>query len=87
MNVVGRRLLVAAALLAILGSPALGRMAVAQEGTVQPVPQTQVVETDEQNDVPWGLLGLLGLGGLAGLRRREEPRRVETIDASRRAGI
>lgn len=85
-NVFGRRLLAAAALLAILGSPTLGRMAFAQEGTTEPVPQTQPVETNENNEFPWGLLGLLGLGGLAGLRRREEPRRVETIDASRRAG-
>ena len=78
-----RRMLVGAALLMILGSPALGRMAFAQEGTVQPVPQTQVVETTDDNDFPWGLLGLFGLLGLAGLRRREEPRVVETVDASR----
>lgn len=78
-----RRVLVTAALLTILGSPALGRMAFAQEGTVQPVPQTQVDETNDDNDVPWGLLGLLGLAGLAGLRRHEQPRMLETVDASR----
>ena len=84
-NMIGRRLLVAAALMAIVGSPALGRRAFAQEGTTEPVPQTQVVQTEEQNEFPWGLLGLLGLGGLAGLRRHEEPRRVEAVDASRHA--
>ena len=60
-------------------------MAFAQDGTTEPVPQTQVVETNDDADFPWGLLGLLGLGGLAGLRRRQEPQVVETIDASRRA--
>ncbi len=84
---VGRRVLVTAALLTILGSPALGRMAFAQDPTPEPVTQTQPVETDDGNDFPWGLLGLLGLGGLAGLRRQEQPRRVETLDASRRAGV
>lgn len=79
----GRRVLGTAALLMVLGSPAFGRMAFAQEGTAEPVPQTQVVQANDDNDFPWGLLGLLGLGGLAGLRRREEPRQVETIDASR----
>ncbi len=82
-NVFGRRVLVTAALLMILGSPILGRLAFAQDQTPEPVTQTQPVETDDP-DFPWGLLGLLGLGGLAGLRRHDEPRRVETIDASRR---
>ncbi len=83
-NVFGRRVLVTAALLTILGSPMFGRLAFAQEGTAEPVVQTQPVATDNDNDFPWGLLGLLGLAGLAGLRRREEPPRVATVDASRR---
>lgn len=79
----GRRVLVTALMVGILGTPALGRIASAQEGTVVPEIETvQPVENDN-NDFPWGLLGLLGLGGLAGLRRQEAPQRVETIDASR----
>ena len=61
----GRRVLVTAALLMILGSLMLGRLAFAQDQTPEPVTQPQPGETDDGTDFPWGLLGLLGLGGLA----------------------
>jgi MYXO-CTERM domain-containing protein len=80
-----RSVLLCACSLALLASPTVGSVAFAQEGTVQPeaAPVVQPAQTEE-NDFPWGVLGLLGLSGLAGLRRREEPRRLETVDASRR---
>lgn len=73
-----RRAGVAAALLLALSVTTLGSTVSAQEGSpsAQPSgsPQARpVVQQDDGNDVPWGLLGLLGLGGLAGLRRRPEP--------------
>lgn len=82
-----KRAAVACALvLAVVGAPAFGSVVFAQDGTAQPetTQVTQPVQT-EDNEFPWGLLGLLGLGGLAGLRRREEPRRMQTVDASRHA--
>lgn len=61
--------------------PSAGSVAFAQDGS--PAPATaQTPQQDNTNDFPWGLLGLLGLGGLAGLRRREEPRRVDTTRTS-----
>ena len=69
--------------LALLGGPIGGSVAFAQGDTPPTAPQT--TQADENNEFPWGLLGLLGLGGLAGLRRQDTPRRIETVDASRRA--
>lgn len=35
---------------------------------------------DNDDDIPWGLLGLLGLAGLMGLKRRD---RDDRVDANR----
>jgi MYXO-CTERM domain-containing protein len=80
----GQRLGVAGALLAALAVPTAGSIVVAQEQS--PPAQTTATDTTQNDDTdfPWGLLGLLGLGGLAGLTRRDPPRRVETVDTSRR---
>jgi MYXO-CTERM domain-containing protein len=67
---------VAAALLLALSITMMGSTVYAQEGSPS-AQASPVVQQDEDNDVPWGLLGLLGLGGLAGLRRRPEPVREE----------
>ncbi len=62
-----------------------GSVAYAQDATAEPqTAQTQPAHENNDDGFPWGLLGLLGLGGLAGLRRNDNPRRVETVDASRR---
>ncbi len=64
---------------ALVAGMAFGGTAFAQEGS----PAATTGQTTQQdNDFPWGLLGLLGLGGLAGLRRRDEPRRVDTSRTS-----
>lgn len=75
-----RRTGVAAALLLALSVTTLTSNVYAQEGSpsasgaASPSAQASpVVQQEEGNDFPWGLLGLLGLGGLAGLRRRPEP--------------
>jgi MYXO-CTERM domain-containing protein len=74
-----RRMSVAAALLLALSGTLLGSTVYAQEGSPSALPSgaaqasPAVVQQEEDNDVPWGLLGLLGLGGLVGLRRRPEP--------------
>lgn len=81
-----RRTGVAAALLLALGVTTMVSNVSAQEaspsgsGEASPSVRASVaaqaspaVVQEEDNDVPWGLLGLLGLGGLAGLRRRPEP--------------
>lgn len=78
-----RRLGIGGALLAALAGPLVGSVVMAQDGSPSTETTTTTTQTDD-NDFPWGLLGLLGLGGLAGLTRREAPRRVETVDASRR---
>jgi MYXO-CTERM domain-containing protein len=41
---------------------------------------TNRVQTDQDRDFPWGLLGLLGLAGLLGLKRKE---RDIVVDARR----
>jgi MYXO-CTERM domain-containing protein len=69
----GRRTGVAAALLFALSVTMVGSTVYAQEGSPAAQASPAVVQQEEDNDVPWGLLGLLGLGGLAGLRRRPEP--------------
>lgn len=78
-----RRTGVAAAVLLALSVTTIGSNVYAQEASPSGSPAGQasavaqaspvVVQEDDGNDVPWGLLGLLGLGGLAGLRRRPEP--------------
>lgn len=76
-----RRMGVTVSLLLALGVTTLGSTVAAQEASPssgQPSTAAQaspVVQEDDGNDVPWGLLGLLGLGGLAGLRRRPDPMR------------
>jgi len=67
----GRRAGMAAALLLALSITMMGSTVYAQEGSPS-AQASPVVQQEENNDVPWGLLGLLGLGGLAGLRRRPE---------------
>ena len=61
----------------ILSTSAAGA-ALAQESTTETTVTSTPVETEEDNDFPWGLLGLLGLLGLAGLRKKEEPVRRDT---------
>ena len=62
------------------GSPVAAQDA-SPSGVPAAVQATQPVEQQDTNDFPWGLLGLLGLAGLAGLRRRDEPRTVQTTGA------
>ena len=79
-----RRLGVAVALFAALAAPAAGRVFAQEQSPPAEVTTTATTQNNNDDGFPWGLLGLLGLGGLAGLTRREAPRRVEAVDASRR---
>ena len=75
-----RRIGWAAALL--MAGASIGPPVAAQEasptGDTTTAQTTQPAQQDDGNEVPWGLLGLLGLAGLAGLRRRDEPRTVQS---------
>lgn len=55
----------AAGLAAAAPLPAFAQSTVSEPGFVERAPD------DDDDDVPWGVLGLLGLGGL--LRKRREP--------------
>jgi MYXO-CTERM domain-containing protein len=63
---------------ALILSTSTAGVALAQESTTETTVTSTPVETEEDNDFPWGLLGLLGLLGLAGLRKKEEPVRRDT---------
>lgn len=65
----------------ILSTSTVGAV-MAQESTTETTVTTTPIETEEENEFPWGLLGLLGLLGLAGLRKKEEPRRDTTHGTS-----
>ena len=39
-----------------------------------------MVEQDDDDDFPWGLLGLLGLAGLLGLKRRDDDVHIDRVD-------
>ena len=62
----------------VLAGVSIGSPVAAQDASPSAAVQTTQPVEQEDDEIPWGLLGLLGLGGLAGLRRREEPRTVQT---------
>jgi MYXO-CTERM domain-containing protein len=80
------RLVLAAAGLALLPTPAMAQEVEADTVTVNNVVEADVpedrVEREDDKDFPWGLLGLLGLAGLLGRKKRDDDRDIR-VDARR----
>jgi len=68
----GKIALIAAALVALSPSSALGAQSDGERTTT-----TRTSTVQEENEFPWGLLGLAGVLGLLGLRKKERDIHVD----------